>query len=166
MKFFVSCPLLNRPRRNRSSSWANRTSPAQYPHGRLARLSGTERPPFGATILLDHEQMKKPSKRRRLPFTTRPKKKYSFPVPIPPCSVVSVKRGAGKPWTSKAGRIFRIGYYSKIDGLDCVWLVDETGSYDQTVDHECLGKFFEIQSIAEERSLYGRGRPPFFPLVR
>ena len=31
MKFFVSCPLLNRPRRNRSSSWANRTSPAQYP---------------------------------------------------------------------------------------------------------------------------------------
>src|SRR5258707_1364866 len=40
MKFSVSCPLLNLPRRNRSSSWANRTSPAQYPHGRLARLPG------------------------------------------------------------------------------------------------------------------------------
>jgi hypothetical protein len=109
--------------------------------------------------------MKKQTK-RRLPFTTRPKKKYSFPVPIPPCSVVSVRSDAGKPWTNKAGRIYRIGYYSKIDGLDCIWLVDETGKYDQTVDHECLDKFFGIQSIAEERSLYGQGRPPFAPLVR
>src|SRR6266699_2261436 len=40
MKFFVSCPLLNLPRRNRSSSWANRTSPAQYLHG---CLQGTHR---------------------------------------------------------------------------------------------------------------------------
>jgi hypothetical protein len=87
----------------------------------------------------------------RLPFTTRPKKKYSFPVPIPPCSVVSVRRGAGKPWASEAGRIFSIGYYSKTDGLNCIWLVDGTGRYDQTVDDECLANFFEIQSIAEER---------------
>ena len=102
----------------------------------------------------------------RLPFTTKPKKKYSFPVPIPPCSVVSVRRGVGKPWASKAGRVFRIGYYSKMDGLDCIWLVDETGRYDQTVDHQCLNMFFEIQSIAKERSLYGRGRRQFSPLVR
>jgi len=53
-----------------------------------------------------------------------------------------------------------------MDGLDCIWLVDETGRYDQTVDHECLNKFFEIQSIAKERSFYGRGRPQFSPLVR
>ena len=98
------------------------------------------------------------------PFTAKPKKKYSFPVPIPPCSVVAVRRVAGKPWASKTGLVFRVGYYSKMDGLDCIWLVDETGSYDQTIDHECLNKFFEIRSVAKERSLYGRGRPQFPPL--
>jgi hypothetical protein len=66
----------------------------------------------------------------RLPFTHKPKKKYSFPVPIPPRSVVSVRRGIGK---LKAGQVFRVGYYSKMDGLDCIWLVDQTGSYDQTM---------------------------------
>ena len=108
--------------------------------------------------------MKKKSK-ARLPFTAKPKTKYSFPVPIPPCSVISVRRDVGRPWTSKAGRVFRVGYYSKMDGLDCIWLVDETGNYDQTIDHECLNKFFEIRSIAKERSLYGRGRPQFLPMT-
>jgi hypothetical protein len=55
------------------------------------------------------------------------------------------------------GRVFRVGYYSKMDGLDCIWLVDETGHYEQTIDHECLNKFFEVQSLGKERSLYGRG---------
>ncbi len=109
--------------------------------------------------------MKKKTK-VRLPFTVKPKQKYSFPVPIPPCSVIAVRRGVGKPWTSKAGLVFRVGYYSKMDGLDCIWLVGETGSYDQTIDHECLDKLFEIRSVAKERSLYGRGRPQFPPLVR
>jgi hypothetical protein len=109
---------------------------------------------------LEIEQMKKKTKRRS-PFTTRPKKKYSVPVPIPPSSVVSVRRGVGKPWASETGRIFRIGYYSKMDGLDCIWLVDENGGYNQSIDHECLNKFFEIQSLAKERSVYGRGRPQF-----
>jgi hypothetical protein len=96
----------------------------------------------------------------RLPFTHEPKKEYSFPVPIPPCSVISVRRRAGK---LKAGQVFRVGYYSRMDGLDCIWLVDKTGSYRQTIDHEFLNRFFEIQSVAKERSLYG-GRPQFSPL--
>ena len=109
--------------------------------------------------------MKKKTK-VRLPFTVKPEEKYPFPVPIPPCSLVAVRRGVGKQWAGKAGRVFRVGYYSKIDGLDCIWLVDESGSYDQTIDHEDLHKFFEIRSVAKERSLYGRGRPQFPPLVR
>ena len=108
--------------------------------------------------------MKKKTK-VRLRFTIKPKEKYSFPVPIPPCSVVAVRRGVGKQWASKAGRVFRVGYYSKMDGLDCIWLVDDTGRYDQTIDQECLNKFFEIRSIAKERSLYGRGRPKFSPMA-
>jgi hypothetical protein len=99
----------------------------------------------------------------RAPFTAKPKAKYSFPVPIPPCSVVAVRKDVGKSWASKAGRVFRVGYYSKTDGLDCIWLVDETGNYDQTIDHECLN---QVRSVANERSLYGQGRPNFLPLVR
>ena len=57
-----------------------------------------------------------------------------------------------------------MGYYGKIDGLDCIWLVDEEGKYSQTIDHEFLNKFFDIRFIAKERSLYGRGRPQFLPM--
>jgi hypothetical protein len=86
------------------------------------------------------------------------------PVPIPPCSVISVKRVARSPWAQEVGRVFRIGYYSQMDGLDCIWLVDERGEYDQTIDHEYLHKFFGIESLSQERSLYGRDRPKFGPL--
>jgi hypothetical protein len=98
------------------------------------------------------------------PFTKKPKKKYPFPVPIPPCSVVSVRLVARSPWAREVGRIFRIGYYDQKDGLDCIWLVDERGGYNQTIDHECLEKFFRIESVSKERSLYGRG--PMSALVR
>jgi hypothetical protein len=98
------------------------------------------------------------------PYTKKPNKKYPFPVPIPPCSVISVKRKARSPWAKEVGRVFRIGYYSKMDGLDCIWLVDEEGNYDQTIDHEGLNDFFDIQSVAKERSLHGRGRPQFAPI--
>jgi len=77
---------------------------------------------------------------------------------------VTVKKVAGSPWANKVGRVFRIGYYGRNDGLDCIWLVDEAGQYCETLDHDYLDKFFEIRSISKERSLYGRGRPPFASL--
>jgi len=61
---------------------------------------------------------------------------------------------------------FRIGYYSWQDGLDCIWLVNEEGKYEQAIDHEFLLKNLEIESIAKERSLYGRGRPQLGPMMR
>jgi hypothetical protein len=51
-----------------------------------------------------------------------------------------------------------------MDRLDCIWLVDEKGECSQTIDHESLNRFFDIRSIAKERSLYGRGRPQFPPM--
>jgi hypothetical protein len=48
-----------------------------------------------------------------------------------------------------------------MDGLDCIWLADEKGKHSQTTDHESLNRFFDVQSIAKERSFYGRGRPQF-----
>jgi hypothetical protein len=111
--------------------------------------------------LMTAAKMKK--KRSQQLHSRLPTKKYSFPVPIPPRSVVSVKAVARSPWLNEVGRLFRIGYYSRQDGLNCIWLVDEHGKYDQTIDHAFLDKFFKIESISKERSLYGRGRPQFEP---
>jgi hypothetical protein len=106
----------------------------------------------------------KVKRKGKVPFTKVPKKKYPFPVPIPPCSLISVRRTARRSWPHEVGKVFRIGYYGKADGLDCIWLVDESGKYAQTIDHECLHKFFKVESVSQERSLYGRGRPQFGPL--
>ena len=102
--------------------------------------------------------------RVRKPFTSRPQKKYPFRTPIPPRSIVRVNAAPRNPWRKEIGKRFRIGYYSRKDGLDCIWLVDEEGGCDQTIDHEFLSKFFEIESISKERSLYGVNRPPLKPL--
>jgi hypothetical protein len=62
------------------------------------------------------------------------------------------------------GRIFRIGYYRKQDGTDCIWLVNEKGDYEQTTDREYLLKYFEPLEISNETDLYGDSQPPFPPL--
>jgi hypothetical protein len=108
-------------------------------------------------------------KRRKIngswvPFTLRPRKKYPFRTPLPPCSVVRAKSSSSRSWRKNIGRRFRIGYYSWVDGLDCIWLVNEDGKYQRTIDHDFLLKHFEIETVSRERSLYGRGRPRFEPL--
>jgi hypothetical protein len=96
-----------------------------------------------------------------VPYTQAPRKKYPFRTPIPPCSVVRVKAAPRSPWREKIGVRFRIGYYSRMDGLDCIWLVNDEGKYQETIDHDYLARFFEVETISKERSWYGRGRPPF-----
>lgn len=99
-----------------------------------------------------------------VPFSLRPRKKYPFRTPIPPCSVVRWKsspRGSSK---KDVGRRFRVGYYSRMDGLDCIWLVNEKGGYEQTIDHSFLEKHFVIESESKERSLYGRNKPKLGPV--
>lgn len=66
----------------------------------------------------------------------------------------------------QAGRTFRVGYYSREDGLDCVWLVNEKGEYEQTVDREYLLKHFEIIRLGVESDPYGAGRPKLRPLAQ
>jgi hypothetical protein len=80
---------------------------------------------------------------------------------MPPCSLVRATSSPSSSWRKNVGRRFRIGYYSKADGLDCIWLVNEKGEYEQTIDHSFLRKFFEVESVSKERSLYGRNRPAF-----
>ena len=109
-------------------------------------------------------------KRRRLkngalvPVSLRPKKKYPFPTPIPPCTVLRVKGSPSKKWKGNIGKRYRVGYYSWMDGLGCIWLVNDDGKYQETVDHEFLHKFFEIELLSKERSRYGKNRPPLGPI--
>jgi hypothetical protein len=48
-------------------------------------------------------------------------------------------------WKEDIGRQFRVGYYSPNDGLDCIWLVNENGEYEQTTDRKFLLKYFDVE---------------------
>src|SRR5438046_1435304 len=65
---------------------------------------------------------------------------------IPPLSVVRLMRADKHTprWKDQIGRIFRVGYYSRQDGIDCVWLVNEDGKYEQSADQASFRDYFEV----------------------
>jgi|GEM_PF-1575081 len=77
--------------------------------------------------------------------------------PIPPKHVVKLM----KLWPHarnqgyKKGERWRIGYYSKQDGLDLIWLVDSKGNFHWTVDHNRLHNTFEFLNRSDEDDFYG-----------
>jgi hypothetical protein len=72
------------------------------------------------------------------------------PVPIPPLSVVRVSRKArSRYYRAQPGAVFRVGYYSRMDGLDCIWLVNDNGQYQEAVDHEFLYRNFDVIQLAD-----------------
>jgi hypothetical protein len=79
---------------------------------------------------------------------------------IPPRSQVRlVKADRHTPtWRKNVGRRFRVGYYSRKDGLNCIWLANENGEYEQTTDREDLLKYFEKERLSDEKNLYGVGK--------
>jgi len=81
----------------------------------------------------------------------------SIPKVIPPRSRVRLFRADKQTpsWNKHLGREFRIGYYSRKDGLDCIWLVDENGKYEQTTDRNFITKYFQIESVSKEKNFYG-----------
>lgn len=91
-----------------------------------------------------------------------------LPRVIPPRSIVTLMRAdeATPTWKNQVGRQFRIGYYRKRDGLDAIWLVNDKGEYEQTIDPESLLRYFVIDRLADETDLYGRNRPPLRPIRR
>jgi hypothetical protein len=79
---------------------------------------------------------------------------------IPPRSVVRLL----SQWGNDQGRIFRIGYYSRQDGLNCVWLVNEAGTYEQTTDQRSIEKDFEVVELSAETDMYRTEREALGPL--
>jgi hypothetical protein len=85
---------------------------------------------------------------------------------IPPLSILRLVRAdADTPqWKKQIGRLFRVGYYSRQDGTNCLWLVNDKGEYEQTIDQSRLHRYFALVQKSSERSLYGANRPPIPPL--
>jgi hypothetical protein len=90
------------------------------------------------------------------------------PIPkiIPPRSRVRLIRADRKAHDrqNQVGRRFRVGYYGRKDGLDCIWLVNEKGEYEQTTDREHLLRDFEIEKLTDERDYYGLHKRRLGPL--
>src|SRR5437016_14658182 len=84
----------------------------------------------------------------------------TIPKIIPPRSRVRLIRADRHTpsWKKAIGRQFRIGYYSRKDGLDCIWLVNENGAYEQTTDRAFLVKYFDVEHLSQEKNFCGRGR--------
>jgi hypothetical protein len=87
---------------------------------------------------------------------------------IPPRSRVRLIRAErnGRDGLNQVGRRFRVGYYGRKDGLDCIWLVNEKGEYEQTTDREHLLRDFEIEKLTGERDYYGLHKRRLGPLKR
>ena len=83
-----------------------------------------------------------------------------LPKIIPPRSRVRLARAdqTTPEWRTEIGREFRIGYYSRQDGLDCIWLVNEQGEYEQTTDRDALLRYFTIEKLTDERNYYGANK--------
>ncbi len=86
--------------------------------------------------------------------------------PLPPATVLRLVRlwPHARKQGREIGQLYRVGYYSKMDGLDCVWLVDSGGHYGWTADHAFVSRHFEVVRRSSERSLYGSNRPKLGPL--
>lgn len=85
-----------------------------------------------------------------------------IPKIVPPRSVViltSIDVKSSPDWKEDRGRIFRVGYYNRRDGLDCIWLVNDQGEYEQTTDRETLLKHFVILKLSNENDIFGDHRP-------
>ena len=79
---------------------------------------------------------------------------------IAPRTVVKLVRAdrTTEAWKANIGRRVRIGYYSRQDGLDCIWLVNDAGEYEQTTDRDFLSKYFKIIKRSKEKDLFGMNR--------
>jgi hypothetical protein len=48
--------------------------------------------------------------------------------------------------------------------LNCVWLVNEAGTYEQSTDQKSIENDFEVLKLATEADLYGNNREVLGPI--
>jgi hypothetical protein len=91
-------------------------------------------------------------------------KKYSKINPVPPRSTIKVREDNPGSFRSLLGQTFRVGYYSRQDGLNVIWIVDADGKYTQTMTHAFLNRHFRILFDSGDTDLHGDDRPDILPL--
>ncbi len=93
-------------------------------------------------------------------------RRVKIPKVIPPRSRARLVHADRRTllWREDIGRQFRVGYYSRQDGLDCIWLVNEKGEYEQTTDRESLLRYFDIEKLTDERDHFGVHKRRLGPL--
>jgi hypothetical protein len=96
----------------------------------------------------------------------RDPKKYCKIRPIGPKSVIRVRGDNPGPYRGLIGHLLRVGYYSKQDGLNAIWIVYANGEYGETTTHSHLNRHFTIISDSGETGPYGDGRPILLPLSK
>jgi len=85
--------------------------------------------------------------------------------PIPPDSELSVKEIPDSPYLHLAQQRLRVGYYSRQDGLDCIWIVYPDGKYGETIDHAHLDEFFVVKRLSNVTDFFGDGSRPLKALT-
>jgi len=75
---------------------------------------------------------------------------------IPPRSIVELIKVGEPPhlWKKDLGTKYEIGYYSKNDGLDVVWLLKINTDHRETVDQDAIRKYFKIIYLSDEKEYY------------
>ena len=96
-------------------------------------------------------------------FEASPRKYYKSR-PISPRTMIAVREDNPGPHRSLRGMVLRVGYYSKQDGTNVIWLVYPDGKYVERTDHRLLNRHFTVISASEETDLFGVDRPQIEPL--
>jgi hypothetical protein len=87
---------------------------------------------------------------------------------IPPKTLVRLARydDSTPQWRRQMGREFRVGNYSRQDGLNCIWLVNDDGEYEQTTDRTTLLMYFDILKLSRATDAFGSARAALLPRRR
>jgi hypothetical protein len=84
--------------------------------------------------------------------------------PVHPGSEIAIREDHPGPFTRLLGQRLRVGYYSRHDGLNVIWIVYPNAEYGQTIDHSHLREFFRIVQDSGDTDYYGVDRPKLKPL--
>ncbi len=90
------------------------------------------------------------------------REKYRIPKIIPPLTLVEIIHADDSTpvWKEEIGMQFKIGYYSRQDGLNTIWLVNKNGEYCETTDRNSLLKYFKIINISASKDYVGDSSEP------
>lgn len=101
-------------------------------------------------------------------FSTKGKQSVRLPKVIPPETIVQLTCADEKTpeWRKRLGKHYRVGYYSRKDGLNTIWLVDDRGRYCETTNRKYLLKYFKVLRLSQNTDYFGVYRRPLRRLSR